>query len=83
MNWFSLIPVLLPEIVNLFSSNTSATQPSAGVKQLQHLINTYFPPSPPLVEDGWLGPNTDAAIMSALNKLGPLLSGLLSQATQK
>lgn len=49
-------------------------KPSETVKTLQRLLNQFVQPNPPLQEDGWLGPKTEAAINQAIQMAKPYLS---------
>lgn len=85
MNWGFLIAQLAPSIISLLSnasgalktdvpiSNStvivSAPKASEAIKALQSLLNTALGLNPPLVEDGWLGPKTEAAIMTGVARL--------------
>lgn len=53
-------------------TNTLSISPikaSEAIKALQSLLNTALGLNPPLVEDGWLGPKTEAAIMTGVARL--------------
>lgn len=47
----------------------AVAHPSAAIKDLQHLMNAIVKPTPPLDEDGWLGPQTEAVIETAIAML--------------
>lgn len=47
----------------------SPVKASEAIKALQSLLNTALGLNPPLVEDGWLGPKTEAAIMTGVARL--------------
>lgn len=49
-------------------------KPSDTVKTIQRLLNQFVKPNPPLKEDGWLGPKTEAAIQQALQMATPYLT---------
>jgi hypothetical protein len=51
-------------------------KPSEAIRALQKLLNQFVKPQPALVEDGWLGAKTEAAIMSGLTMAKPYLSML-------
>jgi hypothetical protein len=42
---------------------------SAAIADLQRLLNAVADPQPPLEVDGWLGPQTEAAIELGITKL--------------
>lgn len=72
---------LLENITKAFASDTpppsppavippgTAAHPSAAIKDLQALLNKLVKPTPPLDEDGWLGPKTEAAIEGGIAML--------------
>lgn len=43
--------------------------PSQAIKDLQTLLNVVVKPTPPLEVDGWLGPQTEAVIETAIGLL--------------
>lgn len=47
----------------------TVAHPSAAIRDLQHLLNAVVKPSPPLAEDGWLGPQTEAVIETGIAML--------------
>jgi hypothetical protein len=49
-------------------------KPSDAIKQVQHLLNQFVKPTPPLAEDGWLGPRTEKAITDGIALAKPYLS---------
>lgn len=43
--------------------------PSDAIKALQKVLNAVVIDTPPVAEDGWLGPKTEAKIMAGIAKL--------------
>lgn len=85
MNWGFLVAQLAPSIISLLSNASgalktdapvnnstvvvSAPKASEAIKALQSLLNTALDLNPPLAEDGWLGPKTEAAILTGVARL--------------
>lgn len=44
----------------------AVAHPSQAIKDLQNLLNAVVKPTPPLEADGWLGPQTEAVIETAI-----------------
>ncbi len=55
-----------------------AKKPSEAIRALQKILNEFVKPQPALVEDGWLGAKTEAAILTAINMARPYLAMLNS-----
>lgn len=83
MDFTALLKLIGPTLVSLLSSTatelktptpTSDTvrRPSQAIMHLQALLNVVMNPDPPLVEDGWLGPKTEAAIEAGIVRLKSL-----------
>jgi hypothetical protein len=80
MDWTTLWPTIIKFLTGFTDANktpdpTPTPTPNQGadaaVKALQAIINQvaragYVTLDAPLVEDGWLGPKTDAAIMQVV-----------------
>lgn len=83
MDWATILKVGGPVILSLLKNlgtglatdappttpGTAVKVPSKAIKDLQQLLNIIIQPNPPLEVDGWLGPQTEAAIEAGIAKL--------------
>ncbi len=85
MPWEIILPLVVSFIQNFAKSAALPTAPppepylaplvpvpSAAIKDLQTMLNIVLQLNPPLDEDGWIGPLTEAAIEQAIAKLHSL-----------
>lgn len=56
------------------SSGSVTIGPSPVIKDVQHLLNLFVKPVPPLKEDGWLGKKTEDALGQAVAMAKPYLA---------
>ena len=77
MDWAIILPIVVSFIQNFSKTVASPTPPlplapvpSAAIKDLQTLLNVVLGTN--LEVDGWLGPETEAAIEQGIAKLHSL-----------
>ena len=68
-NTSSVLKTNTPIPIEADSLSISPPKASEAIKDLQKLLNIALILNPPLVEDGWLGPKTEAAIEAGIARL--------------
>ncbi len=68
-NTSSILKSDTPIPIEANALSISPPKASEAIKNLQKLLNTALILNPPLVEDGWLGPKTEAAIEAGIARL--------------